>query len=113
MFGMLCGMLTRPHAIGPKGLRVRDSTEVDLDLPWEVVHAVEQRTVTIQDKTAKVTVDDGRRTFSLRMQKETNIEVELEEPLRLRLPHGVETIDKVAFYVDDPKAFMRQMLTYA
>src|SRR5690606_28119198 len=55
MLGMLAGMLTRPHTIGPEGLRVRDATEIDLDLPWEVVAAVEQRTVTIQEKQPRVT----------------------------------------------------------
>lgn len=113
MLGMLCGMLTRPHAIGPEGLRVRDSTEVDLDLPWEVVAAVEWRTVNLTEKRPKVTVDNGQRTFSLRVQNETNIEVELERPLTLRLPHGTETVDRIAFYVDDPKAYMTRMRDYA
>lgn len=113
MLGMLCGMLTRPHAIATGGLRVRDGTEVDIALAWNDIDAVVRRKVSLQEKRPKLTVDDGVRTFWLRVQNETNIEVELERPLSVRLPHGIETVDKIAFYVDDPDAYMRHMLTYA
>ncbi|MGH8877555.1 MAG: hypothetical protein ACRD0P_09470 [Stackebrandtia sp.] len=113
MLGMLCGMLTRPHSIGPKGLRVRDSTELDIDLPWRNVHAVEWRERTETEKKPKLTADNGAVTFHVRVQRSTNIDVELDEPLTLRLPHGTETVDRIAFYVDDPKDYMNQMRTYA
>ena len=34
MLGFLFGMLTRPHAVGPEGIRVRYGAEVDLPVTW-------------------------------------------------------------------------------
>ena len=39
----------------------------------------------------------------------SNIELKLERPLELRLPHGPETVGKVTLYVDEPKAFMDEV----
>jgi len=107
MFGLLCGMLTRPHAVGPGGIRVRYGAAVDIPLGWDDIYAVSKRKRTIQEKEPTVTVDDhGDATVHLRIGSETNIELKLERPTPMRLPHGSETVSKVALYVDDPKAFM-------
>jgi hypothetical protein len=54
-----------------------------------------------------VTIDDnGVATLHMRIQNETNIEVQLVRPVPLKLPHGTETISTVKLYADDPKRFM-------
>jgi hypothetical protein len=110
MLGLLFGMLTRPHAIGPSGIRARYGSEVDIPLLWEDIESVTPRKYALQNKQPKVTVDaDGEATLHLRMQNETNIEVQLTGPIEVRLPHGPETISKVTLYADDSDAFMKQV----
>jgi hypothetical protein len=107
MLGFLFGMLARPHSVGPDGIRVRYGSEVDIPIPWNDVYSVTHRKQAIQDKQPKVTIDDnGVAALHMRIQNETNIEVRLERPVRLRLPHGTETVGTVKLYADDPKRFM-------
>ena len=110
MLGFLFGMLTRPHAIGPAGIRARYGSEVDIPLPWDDIESVTRRKHALQNKQPKVSVDeDGEATLHLRMQNETNIEVQLTGPIEVRLPHGPETISKVTLYADDSDAFMQEV----
>ena len=110
MLGFLFGMLTRPHAIGPAGIRARYGSEVDIPLLWDDIESVTRRKHAVQTKQPKVTVDeDGEATLHLRMQNETNIEVLLTGPIELRLPHGPETISKVTLYADDSPAFLEEV----
>ncbi len=107
MLGLLFGMLVRPHAVGPAGINVRSGSEIDIPLNWDDIASVTRRKHVIQDKQPKVTRDDdGRATLQLRIQNETNIEIGLERPTPLKLPHGTEVVDAVALYADDPKGFM-------
>ena len=110
MLGFLFGMLTRPHAIGPAGIRVRYGPEIDIPLLWDDIESVTRRKHTLQNKQPKVSVDeDGEATLHLRMQNETNIEVELRAPIVVRLPQGPETVSKVTLYADDSQAFMNEV----
>ncbi len=113
MVGLLFGMLVRPHAVGPDGLRVRSGSEVDLELHWDDIAAVTRRTRRITEKQPKVTVDEsGEATLHLRVSDETNLDVRLERPTPLRLPHGVETVSAVSLYADDPKGFLAEARRY-
>jgi hypothetical protein len=110
MLGFLFGMLTRPHAVGPAGVRARYASEIDIPLSWDDIDSVTSRKHTTQDKQPKVTIDeDGKATLHLRMQNETNIEVQLKAPTEIRLPSGPETISKVTLYADDSRAFMNEV----
>jgi hypothetical protein len=110
MLGFLFGMLTRPHAIGPAGIRARYGPEIDIPLLWDDIESVTRRKHTLQNKKPKVSVDeDGEATLHLRMQNETNIEVQLRAPIVVRLPQGPETISKVTLYADDSQAFMNEV----
>ncbi len=113
MLGMLFGMLVRPHAVGPDGIRVRSGAEVDIPLSWDDIYSVTLRKCTIQEKEPKVTVDEqGEATLHLRMMNETNLEIRLEKPTPLRLPHGTETVSRLAIYADDPKGFLAEVRPY-
>ena len=107
---ILFGMLTRPHAVGPAGVRARYATEIDIPLSWDDIDSVTSRKHTTKDKQPKVTIaEDGEATLHLRMQHETNIEVQLKAPTEIRLPSRPETISKVTLYADDSKAFMNEV----
>ena len=107
MLGLLFGMLVRPHAVGPDGIRVRYGSEVDIPIAWHYVCSIAYRKQTAQHKQPKVTIDDnGDATLHMRIQNETNIEVRLERPVPLKLPHGTETVSTVKLYADDPKRFV-------
>jgi hypothetical protein len=68
MLGFLFGMLTRPHAVGPAGVRARYATEIDIPLSWDDIDWVITRRHTIHNKQPKVTVDEnGEATLHLRM----------------------------------------------
>jgi len=110
MLGMLFRMLTRPHAVGPEGIRIRSGPEVDIALSWADIDSVAPRKHVVQEKQPKVIVDDsGKATLHLRMQNETNLEVKLGQPVTVRLPQGSETVSQVNLYADDPKAFVAEV----
>ncbi len=110
MLGLLFGMLVRPHAVGPDGIRIRSGSEVDIPLTWEDIGSVVLRKRTIQEKEPRVTVNEhGEATLHLRIMNETNLEIRLEQPTALRLPSGTETVSVVTIYADDPKGFSAEV----
>ena len=113
MVGLLFGMLVRPHAVGPDGIRVRSGSEIDIPLTWEDVYSVTLRKRTVADKQPKITVDEqGEATLHLRIMNETNLDVRLERPTPVRLPAGPETVRVVAIHADDPKGFLADVRRY-
>jgi hypothetical protein len=111
MIGLLFGFLTRPHAVGPQGIRVRQGTELDLALPWSVIRSVERSEVTVE-KAPKVSDEPGGRTYSARIANATNVRIELEEPLDVRLPHAPDRIQAVRLWVDDLDGFLSAVRTH-
>jgi hypothetical protein len=113
MLGLLFGMLVRPHAVGPDGIRLRSGSEVDIPIGWHDVHSVTRRKTVVQEKTPTVTADaNGQATLHLRVQNETNVEIQLERAMPLRLPHGTENVSRVNLYADDPAAFLTEARRY-
>lgn len=110
MIGLSLGFLTRPHAVGPAGIRIRNGAETDVPLPWDDVESVSLLRHTDEAKAPRVTVDaKGCRTLWMRMQNETNIEVALERSVPVRLPSGTEPVDAIRFWVDEPKKFLAEV----
>jgi hypothetical protein len=110
MLGLLFGMLVRPHAITTDGIRVRYGSEIDLPIAWEAIKSVTRRKRVNNDKQPKMTRDDnGEASLHMRIQNETNLEIRLNRPISLRLPHGIETVSSVNLYADDPKAFVDEV----
>lgn len=107
MLGMLLGYLTRPHAVGPEGIRVRHGGEVDIDLPWQVVASVERRRHSLSGAPQLSLTGEGEeQTLNQVIQDHSDIQITLEEPTLLRLPHGDVTVGAVRISVDDPVAFL-------
>jgi hypothetical protein len=111
MFGLLAAYLMRPHTVGAEGIRVREGLELDILLTWDDIASVARERRVDEPKSPRITEADGTRTLSLRMQDETVVVIELERPTLVRLPGsppkgGVQLVDEVRFWVDDPAAFM-------
>lgn len=115
MVGLLLGFITRPHSVGPLGVRLQEGTQVSLDVPWDDVLSVGlmHDVANPPPKPPRVSEHpDGSRTLHLRMQQETNLEIELERPLELQLPWGTETVTAIRFWADDPREFLRASRPY-
>lgn len=108
MFGLLFGMITRPHVVTTGNLRANQGPEVSLSIPWESVHSVtRKRIVNSRDKAPKVTRGpEGRDTVNLWVSNETNIVIDLEESREFRLPGRTVWAQQVRIYADDPSSFM-------
>lgn len=108
MFGLLFGMVTRPHVVTSERLQLKQGPETTLSIKWSWVRTVTKRGhSTNGQKSHRVTQDlQGRTVINLWASGESNIELELDEPKHFDLPgHHVEAA-RVRFYVDDPTAFM-------
>lgn len=111
MLGLLFGYLTRPHAVGPEGIRVRQGAELDVDLPWDVVESVERSPHRVDKAPAVVDEPEGR-TFAARIANETNVLIRLEHPLDVRLPQGRDRIEAVRLWTDDLDGFLSAVRTH-
>ncbi|MFF2276024.1 hypothetical protein [Agromyces sp. NPDC058126] len=114
MLGLLCAYLMRPHAVGPEGIRVRAGLETDLALSWDDIASVSRRLQVDEPKSPKIVEQDASRTLFVRLNNETDIEIELERPTVVRLPGhgasgGAQEVTAVRIWVDDSAAFMDEV----
>ncbi len=117
MIGLLCGYLTRPHTVGPRGIRVREGLELDIAIPWEnfaEIRLFETKSDPNDpdNKPKRLFDEDGARVCAIRIASETNLELRLEGPTRVRLPGlppkgGDQEIEVLRFWSDDPKGMLR------
>ena len=114
MLGMLLGFVTRPHAVGPDGIRFRCGAEVDVDLPWELVRSATPRRLRLTDAPALcLTGPPNDQTLHQVVESRTDIEVELQHAITIELPAGPVAIRRLHLAVDDPKAFARAVGRHA
>ena len=113
MLGMLLSYLTRPHAVGPDGIRVRSGGEVDIDLPWEAIASVERRRRSLTDAPAlSLTGPEGDQALNHVAQDGTDIDIVLERPMTIDLPQGAVTVTAVRLSVDDTDRFLEAVRTH-
>ena len=116
MLGLLAAFLTRPHTVGPDGIRVRNGLEVDIPLSWDDIASVAPVRRVDEPKSPRVLDEvgpggDRRRVLALRMQDETNVEIRLEGPTVVRLPGrapkgGEHRVEVVRLWTDDQPGFL-------
>ncbi|WP_461473770.1 hypothetical protein [Microbacterium sp. HJ5] len=111
MIGLLLSYLTRPHAVGPDGIRARLGADVDVNLTWDAVATVE-KSRDVLEKAPKIRDETHGRTLALRMQNETNVLVTLEKPVTTRLGDDTVEVDAVRLWVDDLDGFMSAVRTH-
>ncbi len=111
MIGLLCAMLMRPHAVGPDGIRIRSGLELDVPISWDDIASVAIAKRVDEPKLPRVTPTEQGAEYAERMQDETNIEIELERPVGIRLPGlrpkgGRHEVTRIRLWADDPRAFL-------
>jgi len=112
MLGLLLGFLTRPHAVGPEGIRVRSGAEVDIDLPWQAIASVE-RSQDALEKAPKIRDDAPYgRTLAVCIQNEVNVLVVLDHPVMVRLGSDTFEVDAVRLWTDDLDGFLSAVRTH-
>ncbi|MBO1902618.1 hypothetical protein J4H92_11730 [Leucobacter weissii] len=117
MVGLLCAYLTRPHAVGAEGIRVREGLELDLLAPWREVaeiraHRTSRDPSDPDRERGRVFDEDGSRVCAIRIGNETNLEIVFERPFEAHLPGlppkgGPQPIDRLRFWADDPDGLLR------
>lgn len=111
MVGLLCAMLLRPHAVAPDGIHVRSGLEIDAFIPWEQIASIAISRRIDQPKQPRVTASDEGVEYAERMQDETNIDIELEQPVLIRLPGiaprgGEHQVTRIRLWADEPRALL-------
>ncbi|WP_129790209.1 hypothetical protein [Promicromonospora panici] len=107
MLGMLCGYVTRPHAVGPDGIIARSGAEIEVTLPWDDVTSVAHRRHALSGApSASLIGPDDDQALNLVVQDGTNIDIQLEGPTTVGLPNGSVTVTRVRIAVDDATAFL-------
>lgn len=110
LIGLLLGVLTRPHAVGPDGVRVRFAADLDIPVSWDDVASVGRRRRTRKDNEPALTVDDdGSATLHVRVGDETNLEIVLERDVTVRTTRGPAVVRRIALYADDPQAYLDEV----
>jgi len=107
MVGLLCAMIMRPHSVGPDGIRVRSGLELDVPVGWADIASIAIDRRIDEPKQPRVTGSE----YAERMQDETNIVIELERPVAIRLPGlapkgGTHQVDRIRLWADDPRALL-------
>ncbi|GIE97420.1 hypothetical protein [Paractinoplanes rishiriensis] len=110
MLGIGAILRTHRHVVGPAGLRIRNSTSVDLTLPWseiELVRAVSRY------PDGSGTVQHAGDRVSIAVGSQTAVDVVLREPRTLDLPEGPATgVREVRFQADAPDELVTLAHTY-
>lgn len=112
MLGMLLGNSTRPHAVGPDGIRVRHGGEVDIDLRWEVIASVGRTRRSLSARGLTLTGEPHDQALNQVVQDGTDIDITLEGPTTLALPAGDVVVTSVRIAVDDVPAFLDAVRTH-
>lgn len=113
MIGLLCAYLTRPHAVGPEGVSVREGLELDVFLPWSDISSIRMLATSVDPSDpdrprGRMLTEDGERICAIRIGNETNLEIALERPTEITLPGlrpkgGTHRISRLRFWADEPR----------
>lgn len=111
MIGLLCAMLMRPHTVGPDGIRIRGGLDLDVPVDWDDIASVAIVKRVDEPKLPRITATADGNEYAERMQDETNLEIELERPVSIRLPGllpkgGQHEVTRIRLWADDPRAFL-------
>ena len=111
IIGLLASLKVHPHVVQESGLRVRYSSTVDVPIPWSDIVEIRNKTRTLEkSRTAQVEETEHGRMLSIAISSQTNIELDLREPMVVQLFRGpTEPVTELRIFVDDPKAFLAQV----
>ncbi|GLV96816.1 hypothetical protein Slala05_04480 [Streptomyces lavendulae subsp. lavendulae] len=99
VLGLHAAAVTRPHVVGPGGLRVRRGARLDLRIPLERI-ASARHDVRFPDANR---TEDG--VLDLAVASQTSITIELTRPVTVVGLSGRRTeVHTVRFHADEPRA---------
>ncbi|RBQ15658.1 hypothetical protein DP939_33755 [Spongiactinospora rosea] len=114
VYGILYGLMfaaacaTRPHVITPTELRIRYGVYFDLRIPRELITSV--RSSRNLNEKGMIGLADGR--LGVAVSSQTNITVELAEPVTITRPLGAQAEARVIrFFADHPATALRALRT--
>ncbi|HEY7272258.1 MAG TPA: hypothetical protein VH502_05955 [Actinoplanes sp.] len=114
MIGLLATLRTHPHLVGPSGLRIRNSTTVDVAIGWDDIDAVRvrRRSLPPGGQTQVEEVGDER-VLSLGVGSQTSVDVLLGRPLTVAVRKtGGAPVTQIRFHADDPEALVAAAQAY-
>lgn len=104
MFGLLATLRVYPHLVGPAGLRIRNSSTVDVEVAWTAVAEIRLRRRSLPPG-GQTQMEDGVLSFGVGSQ--TSVDVRLAHPLTVdhQKTRG-EPVTEIRFHADDPEALI-------
>jgi hypothetical protein len=114
MFGLLATLRTHPHLVGPSGLRIRNSTTVDVAVGWADVEAVRVRRRSLPPG-GQTQVDEAgdERVLSLGVGSQTSVDVLLTRPQTVAVKKaGGAPVTQIRFHADDPEGLVAAAQTH-
>lgn len=122
MVGLLCAYLTRPHTVGPDGIRLREGMELDVPVAWDDFASIRLHSTAVDPSDperprGRVFTHDGEQVCAIRIGGETNLEIEFERPTTVHLPGlspkgGDHTVTRIQFWADAPAEVMAAVRTH-
>jgi hypothetical protein len=112
MVGMYAAIRTYPHLLDEDGIRIRSGTMVDVRVRWESVRELryDERTLPSSIRSFQRTGPEDACQLHVAMGARTNVTAELAGSTPVRTAHGEEEVVSVSFWVDEPRAFVRDAL---
>jgi hypothetical protein len=114
MIGLLATLRTHPHLVGPSGLRIRNSTTVDVAVGWADVQAVRVRRRSLPPGGHTQVEENGnQRVLSLGVGSQTSVDVMLSRPLTVAVKKtGGAPVTQIRFHADDPEGLVAAAQTH-
>ncbi|MEU8796118.1 hypothetical protein [Spirillospora sp. NPDC048819] len=103
VLAVIAACVTRPHVVSDDELRIRYGAFFDLRVPRERIASV--RLARNFNESGMVRVEDER--LAVAVSSQTNVVVELDEPITAVRPLGRRAeVRTIRFFADDPKAVL-------
>lgn len=112
MVGYLASQHVHPHLVGPRTLRVRQWSVVDIVVPLDSIAGVQHRRRSPPTSRGLQIEDAGAETgaiVSVVVAGQTNVDVLLHRPTPLVLPRGCQLVGRVSLFADDPSALTARL----
>ncbi|WP_435207878.1 PH domain-containing protein [Micromonospora sp. bgisy143] len=109
MVGLWASMTIHPHVVADTGLRVRNSSGIDIWIPWADVAALRKRHRSLpSSRTVQVEPEGDRQVLHISVGSQTSVDVVLRRPTTFDLPRGRSgPMDELRLYADDPDGLLR------
>lgn len=112
MVGLLASFHVHPHVISDRGVRIRNSLGVDVQIPWAEIRAIRPYRRTLASSATTVIDKDSRGDVAhIAVSSMTNVEIELHAPISVDLPKVDGPVAAVRCYADDPTGFLAETNT--